>query len=298
MAYAQILSVVAPIFVLTGLGYLWVKRDMPFDNATVSNLVMYLATPSLVFYSLTQLNLEPGALLTLGGATVVLILGCLLLATPVLLALGWNRNAFLPAMIQANTGNMGLPLVLLTFGEAGLALGIVVFFVHALSQYSLGVALSSGRLQLGWLARQPIIWSVAASGVVIAFGVPVPLWLANTTELLGGLLIPGMLLMLGASLARLGITRPGKVIALALLRLLLGIGVSLAVIALFDLRGMAAGVLFLQGTMPVAVFNFVFAERFNREPEQVAALVLVSTLIALATLPFLVAYSLRLGAAG
>ena len=134
-----------------------------------------------------------------------------------------------------------------------------------------------------------------ASGIVIGLDLSVPRWLANTTEILGGLLIPGMLLMLGASLARLGITRLPKVFTLALLRLLLGIGASFAVIQLFDLQGMAAGVMFLQGTMPVAVFNFVFAERYEREPDQVAALVLVSTLLALATLPFLVAYSMELG---
>ncbi len=295
MDYAHILSVVAPIFVLTALGYAWVKRGMTFDNETVSNLVMYLATPSLVFYSLTSLQLETDILFEMGGATLALLALCLLIATPILYALGWSRHAFLPSMIQANTGNMGLPLVLLTFGEPGLALGIVVFFIHAISQYSLGVAISSGQAQLGWLLRQPIIWSVLASGIVIGLDLSVPRWLANTTEILGGLLIPGMLLMLGASLARLGITRLPKVFSLALLRLLLGIGASLAVIQLFDLQGMAAGVMFLQGTMPVAVFNFVFAERYEREPDQVAALVLVSTLLALATLPFLVAYSMELG---
>ena len=63
---------------------------------------------------------------------------------------------------------------------------------------------------------------------------------------------------------------------------------------LFDLRGLVAGVLLLQAGMPVAVFNYVFAERFNRSPPQVAAVVLVSTLLTLATLPILVAAALRI----
>ena len=48
--------------------------------------------------------------------------------------------------------------------------------------------------------------------------------------------------------------------------------------------------------MPVAVFNFVFADRFNRSPERVAATVLVSTLLAMACLPALVALSLNIAA--
>lgn len=291
---SEIINVVAPIFVLTGLGYLWVKRDMPFDNATVSNLVMYLATPSLVFSSLTALNISTNELFTMGAATLCLIFGCLCIAYPVLRLAGWSRHAFLPAMIQPNTGNMGLPLVLLTFGETGLALGVVVFFIHAVSQYSLGVGLSSGQLQLKWLARQPIIWSVILSALVLWQDLTVPLWISNTTDLLGGLLIPGMLLMLGASLARFGITEPGKILSLAAFRLLLGISVGCAVIWLFDLRGQAAGVMLLQASMPVAVFNFVFAERFDRNPDQVAALVLASTLLTLAILPLLVGVILKL----
>lgn len=285
---AEIANVVAPIFVLTGLGYLWVKRDMPFDNATVSNLVMYLATPSLVFSSLTALNISASELFSMGAATLCLIFGCLCVAYPVLRMAGWSRHAFLPAMIQPNTGNMGLPLVLLTFGETGLALGVVVFFIHAVSQYSLGVGISSGKLQLNWLARQPIIWSVLLSALVLWQDLAVPLWIRNTTDLLGGLLIPGMLLMLGASLARFGITEPGKIAMLAVFRLVLGLTLGCGVIWLFNLQGQAAGVMLLQACMPVAVFNFVFAERFERNPDQVAALVLASTLLTLAVLPFLV----------
>ena len=67
-----------------------------------------------------------------------------------------------------------------------------------------------------------------------------------------------------------------------------------AVIWLFGLTGQAAGVLLLQACMPVAVFNFVFAERFERNPDQVAALVLASTLLTLAVLPLLVGIILKL----
>jgi len=130
--------------------------------------------------------------------------------------------------------------------------------------------------------------------MVLVIDVPVPAWLSNPPQLLGGLLIPAMLLMLGTSLVRLSVRDLPQALALAIARLMLGMGAALGMIWLFELQGIAAGVLFLQASMPVAVFNFVFADRFARSPEQVAAAVLVSTLLGMATLPLLVGASLFL----
>ena len=189
---------------------------------------------------------------------------------------------------------MGLPLVMLTFSDAGLALGIVVFFVHSLAQHSLGLAVSSGSFEPRVLVRQPIIWAVILSCIALVGDIAIPAWLSNTTNLLGGILIPAMLLMLGTSLARLAMSDLPLALALAVARLILGITAGLFMIWLLELEGIAAGVLFLQASMPVAVFNFVFADRFNRDPEKVAAAVLASTLITMAALPLLVAFSLAI----
>ena len=44
--------------------------------------------------------------------------------------------------------------------------------------------------------------------------------------------------------------------------------------------------------MPAAVFNYVFAERYNRDPDKVAAVILQSTLLAVITLPLLVGWAM------
>ena len=48
----------------------------------------------------------------------------------------------------------------------------------------------------------------------------------------------------------------------------------------------------LQSTMPVAVFSYLFALTYNREPDDVASLTMVSTLLSFATLPILLWYVL------
>jgi len=54
----------------------------------------------------------------------------------------------------------------------------------------------------------------------------------------------------------------------------------------------ARGVLVLQSTMPVAVFNFLLAERYGREPDAVAGAVVGSTIASFVTLPLLLWYLL------
>ena len=62
-------------------------------------------------------------------------------------------------------------------------------------------------------------------------------------------------------------------------------GVSLA--NYHGLEGVERGVLIIESAMPVAVFNYLFAQRFNRSPEEVAGMVVISTTISFASLPLL-----------
>ena len=206
--------------------------------------------------------------------------------------MGWHFATYTPSLMHQNAGNMGLPLVLLAFGEQGLALGVALFFVNSISQFTLGIAIASGKLDPWALFRQPIIFAVLAVLLVNFTGLTPPVWVVSTTELLGGLTIPAMLLMLGTSIARLQMSALGETFIVATLRLLFGFGFGHLIVWGLDLSGIVAGVVILQCTMPPAVFNYVFADRFDREPEKVAAVVLQGTVLSFLTLPLLVGYVL------
>jgi predicted permease len=62
---------------------------------------------------------------------------------------------------------------------------------------------------------------------------------------------------------------------------------ALAVTEIFGIDGMARGVIIIMGAMPVAVFNYIFAERYKRAPDEVAAAIVISTAISFVTLPAL-----------
>jgi len=102
-----------------------------------------------------------------------------------------------------------------------------------------------------------------------------------------------MLIMLGTSLANLNISSIKETLTISLLRITMGISLGLLVINLLGLSGVLAGIVLLQSAMPSAVFNYIFADRFDREPDKVAAVILQSTLISALTLPLLVAWAIN-----
>jgi hypothetical protein len=121
-----------------------------------------------------------------------------------------------------------------------------------------------------------------------------PGWLVDTAEIFGQFAIPLMLIMLGFSLAKLKVTSLPRNLALSIARLAIGLGVGLTVSQFFGLEGVVRGVFVLECAMPAAVFNYMLAIRYKNSPEEVAGLVVTSTLFTFAILPVLVAFVLTL----
>jgi malate permease and related proteins len=284
----EILSVIVPVLIVIGLGYLWARIDMPFDREMIGSLVLRIGVPGLIFSTLTTADINPGTvgMMALYAALVIAI--CALVGIVILRAAGLPLHTYLLSAMHGNSGNMGLALAAMVFGTEGLALAIAFFLVVSISQNSLGILVSSGSLRLLPLVREPILIASAVTLAFILADWPVPQWLAHTTDLVGSFVIPLMLILLGVSLARLEVSDLRVAGGISLLRGMSGAGAALLVILAFGLTGAQAGVVFIMATMPVAVLNFIYAERFDRSPERVAGVIVVSTVGTLAVLPVIV----------
>ena len=96
-----------------------------------------------------------------------------------------------------------------------------------------------------------------------------------------------MLVALGVAVAEMRVTDLRRSLLMASTRLGVGVFVGFTMANCFDFTGVARGVLILQCAMPAAVFNHLLAQRYDRSPEQVASIVVVSTLLTAFALPFL-----------
>lgn len=288
----ELFEILAPVFVTAGIGFAWARSGRPFEIDFVTMLVTNVGTPSLILATLTRLEVTPEAFAEMGLAALVALAAFAIVGMVALRIAGLPYHSYLPATMFANAGNMGLPVCLFAFGPPGLALAIAVFTVSAIGQFTFGALIASGEVSLRRLVRTPVIYAVAIALAFMMTETKPPVWFANTIGLIGGLTIPLMLLALGVSLARLKIKSFGRSLALSLLRLGGGLVIGIMVAELLGMSGPARGVIILQSAMPVAVFNYLFAQRYNREAEEVAGMVVLSSLIAFAGLPFLLAFLL------
>ena len=284
---SDIVAVMAPVFLIAALGYGWARAKLPYSGPFITTFMINVATPCLVFDTLLRLHFEVQELVQIAGASLVCLTLAAAVAFTILRLSGQRLRIYLPALIFPNAGNMGMPLCLFAFGEEGLGLAVVFFAVLAVAQFTLGPAIAAGRLDLQQMARTPLVYAVALALLLQLLGLELPRWAANTTKLLGDCAVPLMLLSLGVALASLRIAGLGRAAVMSVLRLAIGFAVGLTVATAFGLEGTIRGVVILESAMPVAVFNYLWAVRYDTAPEEVAGMVLGSTLLSFATLPLL-----------
>lgn len=283
----QLAAIILPVLVVPAIGFIWAKSGNTFDNRFITQLVTNIGTPALTADALTRIHMETSTLLEMAGLTVLCFLGFALLGVIVLRVMGLANHSYLPALMFPNTGNMGLPLALFAFGDEGLAFAVVFFAISITAQFTIGMSLAAGSFSIGRLLRMPMIYAIIAALFVLATGTEVPPYIGNTLQLLGGLTIPLMLLALGVSLAQLRVTRLPRNLFLSLVRLVGGASIGFLVGYFSGASDLAIGVLMIQSTMPVAVFNYLFAQYYNREPADIASMVVITTALSFVTLPVL-----------
>ncbi len=288
--FAELFAVMAPVLTGAGLGFVWIRLGYPYPIEFVTRLVFNIGTPALVLASLSGADIDAGSfgLTMLATALVLTAMAGVAFVLARLLRRDW-RVILAPAMYP-NTGNMGLPVVLYAFGDTGFVFGITVMVTVSLFQFTLGTVLTTRSNPLKALAKTPTVYAIMISLVLLLSDTALPKWLDNSVDLISGFTVPLMLITLGVSLASIQIRNLKSGISFSLLRAPAAALVAWGIGTLLGLPAMALSILVLQMSMPVAVFNYLFAQRARREPEYVASLVFCSTLLSLIYLPILLAF--------
>jgi malate permease and related proteins len=280
-----VLSIVAPVAVLGVIGYAWVRFGFEYRLEFVTRLSMTLAVPCLIFVALMQSTADPAALATVSLAAAVAYAALTLVFVIFTQVLGLDRRTYLAPLIFGNTGNLGLPLALFAFGEAGLGFAVVIFAVMMVFSFTFGVWVVAGGGSLTRVLREPAMWGTVLGALFFWQGWQTPVWLTRSLELIGQMAIPLMLITLGVAVARLSARRIGAAVWLSLARAGICLGVAYAAGVAFGLPPTALAVLILQVTTPVAVTSYMLAEKYGADADAVAGLVIVSTLLSVVTLP-------------
>lgn len=284
-----VLEIVAPVFLLAAVGFIWVKLGAEYRIRFVTQLSMTLGVPCLIFTALMQTELDPGALTALTLASIATYAAVIVVTAAFVRVMRLDTRTYTAPLIFGNTGNLGLPLALFAFGEVGLSYAVVVFAVMAILSFTFGVWLVAGGGSPVKVLKEPIVAATLLGALFLWQGWETPRFLTNTLELIGQIAIPLMLITLGVAVARLSASGLGRAALLSVVKLAICIGLAWAVGLQFDLDDVAFAVLVLQVATPVAVTSYLLAEKYGADADAVAGLVVASTLISVMALPVLLA---------
>lgn len=291
-----LLVTLVPLSAAIALGFLWVRCERPLDNATLGQLASDVGMPCLALSTLVNADISLSAFLESALAALACLIMLALGGAAALGFAGLRLRTYLPSVTWGNAGFLGIPLSFYAFGRPGLGYAVAFSAVSLVFNSIFSQAVAAGGAKFGVLARNPLIYAIALGVLAQLLGVKSPDWIGNGVSLLGGIAIPLMLLMVGASIARIRAVSLWRAFVFSLLRIVGGAIIGLLVASSFGLSSIARDVLVLQCAMPVAVLSYVFAQRWNNEPEEVASLVAVSTWSAALSVPLML--GVMIGATG
>jgi len=288
--FGTVLQIVAPVFLLALIGFTWVRLGFEYRMQFVTRLTMTISVPCLIFTALMKTEIDQNALLSIFWASCAAYIFITIIFYAILMVARLKIRTYLAPLIFGNTGNLGLPLALFAFGEIGLGYAVVVFAIMAVYSFTFGIWLVAGSGSLMRVIKEPILGATLLGAVFMYQDWQTPLWATNTLELIGQMAIPLMLITLGVALARLTAGRIGRSVVLALLKAGICAGAAWLAGTYFELDPIPLAVLIVQISTPVAVTSYLLAEKYGADSEQVAGLVVVSTLLSVITLPLILGF--------
>jgi hypothetical protein len=292
MLALRILEIIAPVVGIIGIGYFIGRRWNP-DMAVTNRIALDVLGPMLVFTALSGKDFDLAAGLLLIPASIAIVLGSGAIAWSVAKFMHLPVPVFVPPMMFNNCGNMGIPLALFAFGQPGMAAMVLLFTTSNLLHFTLGVWMVDHQAKLTDAFKSNMVWAtfIGAAFGFMKWHIPDPIFVP--LKYLGDATIPMMLLALGVRMT--GVTRAGLPIALvgATVCPLAGFAVAWILVHMLELTKVQAGMIYLFAVLPPAVLNFLVAERYGREPQTVASIVLIGNLASLIFVPLGLYFALK-----
>ncbi len=289
----RILEIILPVIAIIVIGYvigrLWKRPDM----RVVNRLNLDVFGPFLVLANLSDKSVDLLSLWPLVVAAIVIVLGSGLLAWPFAKLSGQNPRTFVPPMMFNNCGNMGLPLALFAFGSAGVAGMVALFTTSNLLHFTIGSFIVHQHAELKLLLKSPMVWATVIGAALGLTGTHLPDSVHTPMKLIGDCTIPIMLLSLGVRMLDVKREDFSNSLLGAAICPLSGLFVAGLVVGVLPMSKEQVGLVFLFGSLPPAVLNFLVADYYKQEPEKVASIVLVGNIASIVFIPFGLFFALR-----
>lgn len=291
MLVEKLLVTVFPLFVVVAIGAFY-GRWKSTDISVANRMNMDVFVPALVFAVLADKSFDLVAYQDLALAAGIVVLGSGLILFPLVKLIGWDPKTFLPPMMFNNTGNMGIPLIVLAFGEAALPAAVMVFIVEMLLHFSIGLYILDHKTKFSALLKMPVVQATILGFIFSFMGWSLPEPIAIPMDMLGQISIPLMLFTLGVRLLSVDLSDWRIGLTGAILCPLSGLLMAWLSGMIWEFDSQQWAILLVFSALPPAVLNYMVAEQYAQEPARVASIVLLGNFASVLTLPVILSFVL------
>jgi hypothetical protein len=303
----SILSIVAPIFALVAAGYAARKIGVMGQPAVaeLNRFVVYLALPALLFDVMAHASwsdlAQPGFIAAFGLACgfvfYATVGGSLLAGRPLASA---SIEGLLGA--YANTAYIGFPVLMMVYGRDSLVpvtiasiLTVCVLFASAIVLIEIGSQSERRPFRLARkvaasLVRNPLLIAPVLGIAYGATGLGLPAAADTFLKLLGGAASPLALVVIGLFLAEprpIAAADARASLAFAAVKLFVHPALTWGLATAFSVPPRLTAMAVLLAALPTGTGPFMLAEYYRLPAVVTSAVILMSTLGALVTLPLL-----------
>ena len=293
--YLKLFEVLFPVFFIVGIGFLLGKKNPDFDTSFITTYAGNFGTPALVIFALTAGGVSFEVFKEIFFYALILLsaFGIVGLIFLVLMKKDYVRE--LPPFFLPNTGNMGIPICLFAYGELGMGIAAAISSLVVLLHFTLNIFLAKRAFDFQTIFKSPAFYAIIVTVLFLYFEQPVPQFVMNTVMLLAYGMIVMILMSLGVALTQMKVFSFKDAVITSTGRVIIGPLIGLAVIKLFDLSGVSAGVILIQSSMPSAILCYLVASMYSPKVivDNISSTIVVSTIMSLVTIPITLFFALK-----
>lgn len=298
-----VLKSVISLFLIMLVGVYGSKRNIitPEINKALINILIEIALPFMIFASFIftyDETIKFNVLKTFIYSPLAYIIMAIV-SFVLLIPINKDKKIILHfSNIFTNTGYIGFPILNAMYGPEAVIYGSVfnMFFVIFLWTY--GIFLFTGSIDQNNLKKEllkillnPSILAVILGILVMIFDILIPELLLITIKSVGNITGPLSMIIVGATLAKVKFKNSLKdwtiYYGMSTRLIIIPLVIYLVSILIGD-RGIVSNAVIVMSAMPAASMTSILAENYEMKEDYAAIIVLLTTVSALFTIPFLV----------
>jgi hypothetical protein len=306
-AFAHIVALTAPLFLLILVGYSLARFGgwPPAASDALTRFVFSVAVPALLFRLMSDFSSLPPVdarlLFAYFGGCVLVFAGARIVAARAFGLGGVDQSIFGLGAIFSNNVLLGVPLAQVTLGAPAMPTVSLIVVFNALLLWTL-VTVSvewarHGEVSVAALAKtaRQVALNPVIAGILIGTawgftGLALPRFADDTLSLVAQAAVPLSLIALGMGLAEYGMRAEWRQSAtITLLKLTLQPAIVYALARALDLPWRETQAVTVMAALPVGANVYLMSREFDAMGGPVAASLVLSTALAAATVPVVLA---------